>query len=325
MKLTNKILPFTFLLLAVTSCTEEPKNSSTETPNTETKKPFTVKFDADSAYRYVQEQVDFGPRVPGTAAHANAAIYLQTMLAQFCDTAFTQYGSMPTGRGGDVAIKNIIGSINPEQTKRVLLCAHWDTRPQADQDKERPTEPADGANDGASGVGVLLEVARQLQIQRPDAGVDIIFFDAEDMGDSKGAPTTWCLGSQYWSKTPHKPNYVARFGVLLDMVGAENATFAIEGNSWRYAQPYVKKVWSTAATLGHSNYFVNYRGGEILDDHVFINQIRGIPTLDIIQYDASNGVGFGDFWHTHDDNMSGINKNTLNAVGETVFKVVMDL
>ncbi len=320
-----KIASFSLVLLVFHGCTDSKKPTEGDKPRTETKKPFTVKFNADSAYRYVQEQVDFGPRVPGTNAHAQAAIYLQKKLAQFCDTAFTQYGSMPTGSGGDVEIKNIIGTINPEKTKRVLLCAHWDTRPQADQDKEKPTTPADGANDGASGVGVLIEIARQLQAQRPDAGVDIIFFDAEDMGQSRGAATTWCLGSQYWSKTPHKANYVARFGILLDMVGAENAKFAIEGNSWQYAQPYVKKVWNTAASLGHSNYFVNYQGGEVLDDHVFINQIRGIPTLDVIHYDASSGGGFGDFWHTHDDNMSVINRNTLNAVGETVFKVVMDL
>ena len=324
MKHCIKLLVFSLGLLAINGCSDQPKDNTSDNINTTPKTAFTVQFDADSAYRYVQEQVDFGPRVPGTAAHGRTAEYLQNKLAQFCDTAFTQYGSMPTGRGDQVAIKNIIGTINPAQTKRILLCAHWDTRPMADQDKERPTTPADGANDGASGVGVLIEIARQLQAQRPDAGVDIVFFDAEDMGDSRGAATTWCLGSQYWSRTPHIPNYVARFGILLDMVGAENATFAIEGNSWRYAQPYVKKVWNTAAALGHANHFLNYQGGEILDDHVFVNQIRGIPTLDIIQYDAS-GSGFGDFWHTHDDNMSGINKNTLKAVGETVFKVVMDL
>ena len=214
--------------------------------------------------------------------------------------------------------------INPNSKNRVLLCAHWDTRPQADQDKDRPTEPADGANDGASGVGVLLEVARQLQAQRPDAGVDIILFDAEDMGDRSGESTTWCLGSQFWAKTPHKPNYVARFGILLDMVGAKNATFGIEGYSWMYAQPYVKKVWNTANKLGHSSYFVNAQGGQVIDDHLFINKTRGIPTLDIIHYEPS-GSGFGDFWHTHDDNMSGINRETLEAVGQTVFQVVMEL
>ena len=324
MKSVTKIAVLIFLILAFYGCSDS-NMTETKKPRTPTKASVIVKFDADSAYRYVQEQVDFGSRVPGTAAHVKTAIYLQHKLVQFCDTAFTQHGSMPTGRGANVAIKNIIGSINPQQTKRVLLCAHWDTRPMADQDKEMPTTPADGANDGASGVGILLEIARQLQIQRPDAGVDIVLFDAEDMGDSRGAFTTWCLGSQYWSKIPHKPNYVARFGILLDMVGAANATFAIEGNSWKYAQPYVKKVWNTALSLGHANHFVNYRGGEILDDHFFINTIRGIPTLDIIQYDAASVAGFGDYWHTHDDNMGGINKNTLNAVGETVFKVVMDL
>ncbi len=312
------------MLLALCSCKDQPKDSNSEQIETEIKQPFTVQFDADSAYRYVQEQVDFGPRVPGSAAHGKTARYLEQKLAQFCDTAFTQYGYMKGSKGQNVAINNIIGSFGSEKSKRILLCAHWDTRPMADQDATNPTTPADGANDGASGVGVLLEVARQLQIQQPDAGVDIILFDAEDMGDSRGEATTWCLGSQYWAKTPHKSNYVARFGILLDMVGAENATFAIEGHSWLYAQPYVNLVWQTANSLGYSKHFVYNQGGQLIDDHLYINKIRGIPTLDIIHYEPS-GSGFGDFWHTHDDNMSGISKSTLKAVGETVFKVVMDL
>jgi len=324
-KNTSILSAFIFLLFAFYSCSDTKKPPEGEEPQVvETKKEFTVKFDADSAYRFVKEQVDFGPRVPGTMAHGMAAVYLQNKLAQYCDTAFTQYGNMKSHKGENVEIKNIIGSINPEQTKRILLCAHWDTRPMADQDPERPTEPADGANDGASGVGVLIEVARQLQLQKPDAGVDIIFFDAEDMGDSRGAATSWCLGSQYWAKKPHKKNYVARFGILLDMVGPKDAVFGIEGHSWQYAQPYVKKVWKTAGELGHGKHFVNYQGGQLIDDHLFINQIRGIPTLDIIHYEPS-GSGFGDFWHKHSDNMSTIDKNTLKAVGETVFKVTMDL
>ncbi|MDB4106971.1 M28 family peptidase [Bacteroidia bacterium] len=325
MKLNKTLLAFTFLLLAFYSCSDSKKSTDGDKPTTETKRPFTVKFNADSAYQYIQEQVDFGPRVPGTDAHAKTAIYLQNKLVQFCDTAFMQLGSATSYKVKYVEIKNVIGSINTDKTKRILLCAHWDTRPQADQDLENPTTPADGANDGASGVGVLIEVARQLQAQRPDAGVDIIFFDAEDMGDSRGEATTWCLGSQYWAKTPHKQNYVARFGILLDMVGPKDAVFAIEGNSWQYAQPYIKKVWQTAAKLGHSKYFVNQHGGQITDDHVFVNKIRGIPTLDIIHYDVSNGSGFGEFWHRHSDNMESIDKNTLKAVGETVFKVVVDL
>jgi Iap family predicted aminopeptidase len=253
------------------------------------------------------------------------AIYLQNKLAEFCDTAFTQYGIILNHLNQKVQIKNIIGSFNLSKKKRVLLCAHWDTRPMADQDAERPTEPSDGANDGASGVGVLIEAARQFQLQRPDAGVDIIFFDAEDMGDSQGAPDTWCLGSQFWSRSPHIKNYVARFGILLDMVGPKNAVFAIEGNSWLYAQPYVKKVWNTAQKLGHGQNFVNYQGGQLVDDHLFINQIIGIPTLDIIHYDIRQNTGFGEFWHTHKDNMETIDKKTLKAVGETVCQVVMDL
>ncbi|PCJ65961.1 MAG: glutamine cyclotransferase [Bacteroidetes bacterium] len=323
MKTITKILACAFLFLAISSCTDEPKNK--DKPITEVKPSFKVKFDADSAYKFVKEQVDFGPRVPGTTPHGMTAVYLQNKLAEYCDTAFTQYGSATSYLGKNVNIKNIIGSINPEKTKRILLCAHWDTRPMADQDENDPTTPADGANDGASGVGVLIEVARQLKAQRPDAGVDIIFFDAEDMGDSRGAATSWCLGSQYWAKTPHKKNYVARFGILLDMVGPKDAVFAIESHSWQYAQPYVKKVWRTANDLGHGNHFVNYQGGQLIDDHLFINTIRGIPTLDIIHYDVINKSGFGEFWHKHSDNMNSIDKTTLNAVGETVFKVVMDL
>jgi glutaminyl-peptide cyclotransferase len=306
-------------------CKEPVKGNGGDKPTEPAKPKFTVSFNADSAYQFVQDQVDFGPRVPGSMSHGQCANYLQTKLAAYCDTAFIQIGNAKSYKGKNVVINNIIGIIHPEKTKRILLCAHWDTRPQADEDKERPTVPADGANDGASGVGVLLEVARQLQLQSPDAGVDIVFFDAEDMGDRRGEATTWCLGSQYWAKNPHKQNYVARFGILLDMVGPKDAVFAVEAYSWQYARPYVQKVWETASNLGHGKYFINYQGGSITDDHVFINTILGIPTLDIIHYDVRNNTGFGDFWHTHKDNMESIDKNTLKAVGETVFKVTMDL
>ncbi|NNJ56034.1 MAG: M28 family peptidase [Bacteroidia bacterium] len=312
------------VLVGLAGCKDNKKKPD-DKPVKPSKPTFTVQFNGDSAYQFVQDQVDFGPRVPGSMSHGICANYLENKLKQYCDTAMVQFGSATDYKGNPVEIKNIIGSIHPEKTKRILLCAHWDTRPQADEDKKNPTEPADGANDGASGVGVLLEVARQLQIQKPDAGVDIVLFDAEDMGDRQGSPNSWCLGSQYWSKKPHKQNYVARFGILLDMVGPKDAVFAIEMNSWQYAQPYVKQVWRTASELGHGKHFVNYQGGSLVDDHVFINRILGIPTLDIIHYNVSDNSGFGDFWHTHKDNMSSIDKETLSAVGETVFKVVMDL
>lgn len=319
----NKLILWALIASGFFYGCKEPKQGQDNPEKPKIEAPaFTVSFSADSAYQYIQDQVDFGPRVPQSAAHAECAYYLESQLNRFCDTGFIQEATI-THKGKALPIKNIIGVFNPEATKRILLCAHWDTRPQADEDEERPTEPADGANDGGSGVGVLLEVARQLSLQIPDEGVDIVFFDAEDMGDRMGRPETWCLGSQYWAKRPHKENYVARFGILLDMVGPENPVFAIEGYSWQYAQPYVKKVWGTANKLGYGKYFVNYRGGSITDDHVFINQIAGIPTLNIIHYDESQG-GFGDFWHTHEDNMETISKETLKAVGETVFTVVKE-
>jgi len=308
------ILNLSFLLtVSVLFLGCENKNQKQEKANVQ-KIRISAKFNSDSAFNFIQRQVDFGPRVPSSSAHDQTAVYLEKKLVEYCDTAFTQYGTVTNHLNQNVQIKNIVGSFNLSKKKRVLLCAHWDTRPMADQDAERPTEPSDGAN-----------AARQFQLQRPDAGVDILFFDAEDMGDSKGAASTWCLGSQFWSKTPHVKNYVARFGILLDMVGPKNAVFAIEGNSWLYAQPYVKKVWNTAKRLGHGQYFVNYQGGQLVDDHLFINEIIGIPTLDIIHYDARQNTGFGDFWHTHNDNMETIDKKTLKAVGETVCQVVMDL
>lgn len=306
-------------LVLVLGCKDNPKKKDKPTKSVAS---YRLTFSEDSAYKFIEKQVSFGPRVPGTDAHKQCADYLVSSLRSYCDTAFIQVGEMPS-KNGSVAINNVIGSFNPEATKRVLLMAHWDTRPQADEDPSRPTEPADGANDGASGVGVLLETARQLQQQRPDEGVDILFFDAEDMGDRQGKPETWCLGSQYWAKNKHKENYVARFGILLDMVAPENPTFAIEGYSWQYAQPYVKKVWKAANDLGYGDIFVNNLGSSLIDDHVFINQIAGIPSLDIIHYDNSSS-GFGEFWHTHDDNMESISKITLKAVGETVFKVVKE-
>ena len=325
MKNLNTYISSLFLAVLIILSGCKDSNKKPDQPDTPSKPTFEVKFSKDSAYRFIEEQIAFGPRVPGTMAHGMCANYLENKLTDYCDTAFIQYGSATDYKGNPVEIKNIIGSIHPNKTKRILLCAHWDTRPQADEDEDNPTTPSDGANDGASGVGVLLEIARQLQIQSPDAGVDIIFFDAEDMGDRQGDATSWCLGSQYWAKNPHKRNYVARFGILLDMVGPKDAVFAIEMNSWRYAKPYVQKVWRTAQELGHGNHFMNYQGGSLVDDHVFINTVIGIPTLDIIHYNVQGNSGFGDFWHTHKDNIESIDKETLQAVGETVFKVVMEL
>ena len=184
-----------------------------------------------------------------------------------------------------------------------------------------------GANDGASGVGVLLELARQFQIQQPNIGVDIIFFDAEDYGateEFRGENTedSWCLGAQYWAKNPHLPGYRAEYGILLDMVGGTQATFYCEQISEYYAMNVVNKVWSQAKSLGFGQYFIDQKGGTVTDDHLYVNKIAGIPSIDIIQFDPNSDSGFAHYWHTVDDTMKNIDKNTLNAVGTTLMHVV---
>jgi Zn-dependent M28 family amino/carboxypeptidase len=218
---------------------------------------------------------------------------------------------------------------NAEHKKRVLLFAHWDSRPFADQEKDKTkrTQPIVGANDGASGVGVLLEIARQINSSPVDIGIDIIFFDAEDWGqpsyERNQIPGDWyCLGSQYWAKNPHTPNYRASFGILLDMVGAANATFYKEGYSVEYASNITEKVWTTASRLGYGGFFINKKGGYITDDHVPVNQFHRAPSINIIHTSDDTSHGFGEFWHTRKDNMDVIDKNTLKVVGQTVMEVL---
>jgi hypothetical protein len=226
--------------------------------------------------------------------------------------------------------KNIIASFNPENKKRILLCAHWDSRPYADHDPESKNHntPIDGANDGASGIGVLIEMARNFSQQLPSIGVDIIFFDLEDYGPPQdaqnyGGEDHWGLGSQFWSNNPHKANYRARYGILLDMVGVKDATFLQEGFSMMYAPSKVKKVWNVAARMGYDDYFVEERGGYITDDHYYVNKIINIPTINIIHLDNESVNGsFFEHWHTLNDNMDHIDRATLNVVGKVVMEVV---
>lgn len=286
-------------------------------------------FNADSAYYFIQQQVNFGPRFPNNEAHGKCAIFLKNKLAQYGLTSTIQQGNAKTFNNKNITIKNIIGAYNPTAKKRILLFSHWDSRPFADQDTKDLTKPILGANDGASGVGILIEVARQLSIKKPNIGVDIIFFDAEDYGQPSSAMTlmdsdSWCLGSQYWAKNLHQPNYKAEFGILLDMVGSENALFTQESISLQYAPEIVKKVWNTAHQLGYSNYFVNEQTFFVgTDDHKYVNQLANIPSIDIIHYERSTG-NFHHSWHTHNDNMNVINKTTLSVVGETLLAVVFE-
>lgn len=291
-----------------------------------------VVFNADSAYKYVAQQVAFGPRVPGSKAHADCLNYYISTLKSFGLQPYIQEGVMTKWDGTNIDVKNVIVRIMPEKANRILLCAHWDCRPWADHDPDVSlrNKPIDGANDGASGVGVLMEIARSLSIKQPKLGVDIVFFDVEDMGTpdhievKEYRADTWCLGSQLWAKSEEAKKCNARWGILLDMVGAPNATFGRELYSQAKASGIVDKVWKEAQALGHSSYFSNQDGGYITDDHYYINEIAHIPCIDIIQHDPTSSTGFGTYWHTHDDNMSNIDRNTLFAVGETVLSVVIN-
>lgn len=325
----KRIIALLVIVGFIASCNEE------ETPTTPSatlvkpvKRVVTPVFNSDSAYQFIQQQVDFGPRVPNSQSHTNCAAWLELKLAEYGAKTLVQEGVVTAFNGDKLNIKNIIGQFNSDKKSRILLFAHWDTRPFADKDNERKNEPIDGANDGGSGVGVLLEMARQFSLKDPTLGVDIIFFDGEDYGAIQGGSQQmeddWCLGSQYWGGNPPIPNYRPRYGILLDMVGAKNAQFPKEYFSLYFARNVVDKVWNTARKLGYSNYFINKELSSyqaITDDHRYINILANIPSIDIISYDPNQNT-FGDFHHTHEDNMKIIDKNTLKAVGQTVMEVV---
>lgn len=294
-------------------------------------------FSSDSAYAYIERQMAFGPRVPNSNAHMQCAVWLIEQLKAFGAEVELQKGFMPDYKGDNQQIYNIIGHFTPVQrdssahtSARILLGAHYDTRPWCDEEEDYSERfyNVPGANDGASGVGVLLEVARQLGQKKADstlsAPVDIIFFDCEDMGTPRvytGAERedTWCLGSQLWATNYAKNNAaVYSYGIILDMVGAPDAVFPLEMYSTQYASNYQHQIWRAAEQLGYGAMFSKQQSYPITDDHYYINYIAGIPCVDVIHYDIRNATGFPHWWHTRNDNMDNISKSTLQAVGEVV-------
>jgi Zn-dependent M28 family amino/carboxypeptidase len=305
------------------SCGGSSKNdqpATTETP-TQTKLVTTElpTFNADTAYAITAKQVAFGPRVPNTDAHVKCADYLIATLKRYGAEVVVQSGKVTAYTGESLSFRNILAQINPSASSRIMLAAHWDTRPFSDQDIMKPKARFDGAVDGAASVGILLEIARILQITPASIGVDIVLFDAEDYGNPSQS-NTYCLGSQYFASNPPIPNFRPKYGILLDMVGATGATFYREGFSMQYAPDVMNRVWKIAEELGYSNYFKNDPCGAITDDHYFVNTILGVPTIDIIHHDLQKG--FGDYWHTQQDNMNAVDKTTLGVVGRTVLGVV---
>ncbi len=326
-------LHFALLLVivcfAINGCSSSKteENNSQEKQQTINQKLQTPDFNSDSAYAFLEAQVKFGPRVPGTDAHAKCADYLSKKLISYGMATQIQSETIETFDRKKFRLKNIIAEFKPELSKRILLCAHWDTRPWADQDSVNKYKPFDGANDGASGGAVLLEVARALQNSSLNVGVDIILFDLEDYGQEQDderyekKENTWCLGSQYWAKNLHKPGYFAQYGILLDMVGGKNPVFPREGTGMHFAPDVVNRVWQVAQNLGYSPFFINIESPQTTDDHLYVNTLANIRCIDIVHYETNN-MSYPSYHHTHGDNLSVIDKNTLKMVGHVVLETI---
>ena len=293
-------------------------------PSTDYTKVAIPEFSADSAYAYVEKQLSFGNRIPGSKGWERCAEWLTAQMSRFCDTVIVQDFRAVLWAGSAVPGKNIIAQLNPQAERRILLAAHWDSRKWADHDPsvDNHMKPVPGANDGASGVAALMEMARIMGTMPPSVGVDFIFFDVEDQGTNGGNYRDWCLGSQHWASHRHNPNaaYAYIYGVLFDMVGTHNPRFTKEGYSYHNARQLTDKLWSAAASLGYSNIFVNQVTDDILDDHYFVSNDAGIHMVDIVQNDGDKS--FFEHWHTVSDDINSINKEALGIVATVTLKTL---
>lgn len=285
-------------------------------------------FNADSAYAYTAMQTAFGPRVPGTQAHAQCREWLVQRLEQTgADTVIVQRGMMADADNRPLAIYNIFAQFNAKATRRLLLLAHYDSRPWADEDPNPANRqsPIDGANDGASGVAVILEIARLVGLTPPGIGIDVLFADAEDGGRSNDADPqsdlTWCLGSQYFANHLPYAGSLPEGAFLLDMVGGSDAAFPVEYFSQQAAPQLIKHLQNSAAKAGVSGRFPSRVGGAVNDDHVHIIS-AGIPAVDIIEIDHPRTGSFNPTWHTKDDNIGNISRETLGDVGRALVTAI---
>ncbi|MBP5260367.1 MAG: M28 family peptidase [Paludibacteraceae bacterium] len=316
----KKLMTLPLLLALLTAChtTADSSEGRQQEQVTVVAKAGHPVFSADSCFARLTDQTSLGSRCPNSPAHAACKAYLTAQLKLYGAVVSEQSCQLKAWDGTLLDCTNITASYLPAAKNRVLLCAHWDSRPWSDEDPdpERVRAPLLGANDGASGVAVLLEIARNLGLQSPKVGVDIVLFDAEDYGISE-EENSFCLGSQYWAQQAKLTGYKAAYGILLDMVGDKNAVFRKDAVSAYFAPAVAQKVWERAAEMGYGALFAEGGGGSIIDDHYYINRLAGIPCIDIIHYDG----GFPATWHTTHDTPDAISRDVLGAVGS----VVLDL
>lgn len=310
---------FVILLIGISACKTDPKTSEPAVKKDPVKIPAA---NGDSLYTFVEKQLSFGYRIPGTPEHIACKDWIVSKLESYGADVIEQKFTTSFLTVKNVDAFNIIASFNPNHKKRILIGAHWDSRmiAEKDQDKAKQDKPISGADDGGSGVAGLLEIARQLSENEIDLGIDLIFFDAEDQGNSN-VDESWALGAQHWGKNMHKRGYKAKFGILLDMIGSKGATFGKEFYSQQYAKSYQDKVWTLARRMGYTDMFVNTLFGRIGDDHLYVNKYAGIPMFDIINYRVGENL-FGAYHHTHDDDIDVIDKRTLRVVTQVVLAAI---
>lgn len=315
---TNKIFLLLAVLFLVNGCEKKEEKVISKPAFVLKKNDSLPDFSGANAYAMTKAQVDFGPRNPGSSGHSLALSFLQNELNKYADEIELQPFTYP-GYDEELHLTNIIAKFNPGNKNRIMICAHWDTRPRSEhsRDSTKRNLPVLGANDGASGCGVILELARVLSSKKVNIGVDLVLFDGEDYGKENDLDN-YCLGSKYYSiKIPG--GIYPRFAILLDMVGDREAVFMKEAGSVQYAQDIVDLVWNIASQVNASA-FVPKQGEGIYDDHIPLNQ-AGIKTIDIIDEElvgADTPDERRNYWHTDKDTMENISPETLQQVGDVL-------
>jgi peptidase M28-like protein len=275
-----------------------------------------VEFNGPSAFTYVQKQMSFGPRIPNKPGHEQTGDWLLAELRARADTVIVQEIRHVTHKGDTLRLRNFFARFRPQATERVLFLAHWDTRPMADRSMNVAQQrlPVPGANDGASGVAVLLGVADALKAKPPSPanGVDLLFVDGEDYGDF--ADTNDVLIGSRWFAAHQPPGYQPLYAVLFDMVGDKDLQIHQEGNSVTFAPEVVQRVWRVAHDRGHERQFVPDVRHTLTDDHVALQKV-GIRTIDVVDFDYP-------YWHTTEDTIDKVSAESLQIVGDVAVSLV---